>query len=226
MARPPAQCKRSDTLIARQPTRGCVGGTHCVQPASSSTVPPRNRRAPMEFPEQSLLVPLWGHPTPSRLAHLDLLPEQSVPTLRMHLRSPTAFHTCVLPHGSLSGCVCRVLPGGPHSHRRLSGVVMTYTSSRNAKSTSPSTILALTASNAACCPREMSKGTRASPCSPPSPCAILWTTPSLSSHRYRECDPPGTRTRASNMALREMESYAPTPSMESTVERGFDSVRT
>ena len=75
----------------------------------------------------------------------------------------------------------------------------------------------------------------ASLCSPPSPCGIECVTPDSSSHKYSEGEPqnvrtkgrlalpPSTRLNPLNIALREMRSYAPTPSIEVTAVRGFTS---
>ena len=120
--------------------------------------------------------------------------------------------------------LCSSASNSWNTGRTLAGVQVTYTSSKKAKSLSPSFNLALMATRALCIPRLKSKGINGSPCSPPSPCFTWWTFPMSSSHRNVEGGPWNNRMKGINfapstmprnplsMALRDMRSYAPIPS--------------
>ena len=99
-------------------------------------------------------------------------------------------------------------------------------SSKNAKILSEANNLSDTEVRLLCRPRLKSNGIRGSPCSPPSPWRMSWVIPQSSSHKCEDGWPQNWRTNGHNlspcsmainpetMALREMRSKAPTPSIE------------
>ena len=152
---------------------------------------------------------------------------------------PLLFHTFDLPawmdifewpHRCLLRRSC-TSPTLPEAHTM-------YRSSKYVKSFSHSSSSAPTAVKAGCCPKQKSKGIKGSPCSPPSPWGMVWTSPESSSHKWVEGWPYIALTKGSNCSpsamcltpciieFLEMRSYARIPSTETTVAFGSRSVKT
>ena len=118
----------------------------------------------------------------------------------------------------------------------LVGCATTYTSSKNANKSSPSTNCAFTSAKELWMAKLNNSGMRGSPCSPPSCCQISCLCPKSSYQLYREgdtydaltngCNARNPRTSSSFeiFAAPWTWSNALTPSTDNTVAVGFASV--